>query len=132
MACGAQSKTELHPFVGCWETENGLEREGWTVDPSGWLIGYAASRNEAGEVTFFEHMRIESDGALTVTGQDGTQTRFKATETDNETVFRFENPAHDYPQVIVYDRQGDALNAYMALADGSKRVEFNKRACQGS
>jgi len=63
-ACGQttapESDVDLHPFVGCWENENGLEREGWTIDLSGWLIGYAASRDTDGNVTFFEHMRIET------------------------------------------------------------------------
>ena len=81
-ACGQSTIPQdnaLHPFVGCWETENGLEREGWTIDPSGWLIGYAASRDADGNVTFFEHMRVERSGdneVLVVTGQNNNETRF--------------------------------------------------------
>jgi len=60
-----------HPLLGCWESDDGLEREVWTTDPSGWMIGYAASRNADGGVTFFEHMRVEQGSAeevLVVTG----------------------------------------------------------------
>jgi len=124
-----------HPFVGCWENENGLEREGWTIDPSGWLIGYAASRDDAGNVTFFEHMRIERSKdpeTLVVTGQDGSETRFARRIGEAATEYRFENPDHDYPQVIVYKRNGDTLNAYIALMDGTKKVSFDKSTCKGS
>lgn len=34
-ASDAVAPEPLHPFVGCWENDNGLEREGWTIDPSG-------------------------------------------------------------------------------------------------
>ncbi len=33
-ACGSQHstspQTDLHPFVGCWQSEDGLGIEGWT------------------------------------------------------------------------------------------------------
>jgi len=125
----------LHPFLGCWETENGLEREGWTIDPSGWLIGYAASRDIDGNVIFFEHMRVERNKApeiLVVTGQDNGETRFTRRIGDDIAEYRFENPDHDYPQVIVYKRNGDALNAYIALMDGTKKVSFDKSTCKGN
>ena len=129
------SPEPLHPFVGCWETENGLEREGWTIDPSGWLVGYAASRDEKGNVTFFEHMRIERGGEaekLVVTGQDNSEARFTRQMTDNEAEYRFENPDHDYPQIIVYERNGDELNAYIDLMDGGQKVSFDKSTCKGN
>jgi len=98
-ACGQSSAPEqaidLHPFVGCWDTENGLEREGWTIDPSGWLIGYAASRDTDGNVTFFEHMRIETTRdpeMLVVTGRDNSETRFARRVGEDTSEYRFENP----------------------------------------
>ena len=126
--------TALHPFVGCWETENGLEREGWTIDPSGWLVGYAASRDADNNVTFFEHMRIEQGDmeVLVVTGQDNSETRFIRLAGADPDEYRFENPAHDYPQLIVYKRNGDDLNAYIALMDGTKKVTFDKSVCKGN
>jgi len=136
-ACQPAAETSApespHPFVGCWENENSLEREGWTIDPSGWLIGYAASRDAEGNVTFFEHMRIErgvDTEVLVVTGQDNSETRFTRRKTDTPDEYRFENPTHDYPQVIVYQREGDALKAYIDLIAGGKRVSFDKRLCK--
>ena len=138
-ACQQSSSPEtssLHPFIGCWENESGLEREGWTIDPSGWLVGYAASRDAEGSVTFFEHMRVERSKdpeMLVVTGQDNSETRFaRRVGEDNSEEYRFENPKHDYPQVIVYKRNGDDLNAYISLMDGTKKVTFDKSACKGN
>jgi len=137
MSCADQTMTphDNHPFIGCWENETGLDREGWTIDPSGWLIGYAASRDGAGNITFFEHMRIErsdKQDVLVVTGQDNSEARFTRRDKHNSQEFWFENPAHDYPQIIVYKRKGDDLQAYIALMDGTKKVTFNKRACKVS
>jgi len=138
VACNQPSKPKdeaIHPFVGCWENETGLEREGWTIDPSGWLIGYAASRDANGNVTFFEHMRVERNKdreILVVTGQDNSETRFTRLLVEDATEYRFENPDHDYPQVIVYKRNGDALNAYIDLMDGGKKVSFDKTRCKGT
>lgn len=137
-ACQQASPPEtssLHPFIGCWENDTGLEREGWTIDPSGWLVGYAASRDAEGQVTFFEHMRIErseESEMLVVTGRDNSETHFKRQIGDDREEYRFENSGHDYPQLIVYKRKGDDLNAYIALMDGTKKVTFDKSVCKGN
>jgi len=41
----------------------------------------------------------------------------------------FINSAHDYPQLIHYQREGDALKAHIALEDGSNRRDFSYQAC---
>ena len=133
-ATETSAPTTVHPFVGCWAAEKGLEREGWTIDPSGWLVGYAASRDAGGNVIFFEHMRIERGSeseVLVVTGQDNSKAKFTRRKIDNPNDYRFENPEHDYPQVIVYQRNGDVLNAYIDLMGGGKRVNFDKSICKG-
>ncbi len=132
-ACQPEPQKTSHPFIGCWETENGLEREMWTADPSGWLIGYALSRDESGKVTFFEHMRIErGEGTevLVVNGRDGAMTRFTRRMTDNPEVFQFEYLDHDFPQIIHYQRNGNQLNAYISAMDGSNKTPFDKSKCK--
>lgn len=122
-----------HPFVGCWESDNGLSREGWTIDPSGWLVGYAISRDDAGRVSFYESMRIERGSGADVfvaTGADGSTTRFPREETGDPAEFKFVNPDHDYPQVITYYTSPSRLDAQISLLDGSERVEFLKAACK--
>ena len=121
-----------HPFVGCWDSENGLSREGWTIDPSGWLIGYAINRSEDGSVQFYESMRVErGDGpdVFVASGSDGSTTRFPREETSDVDEFRFVNPEHDFPQVIVYRSSPGRLDAEISLLDGTNRVVFLKAAC---
>jgi hypothetical protein len=41
----------------------------------------------------------------------------------------FINGAHDYPQLIHYERQEDRLTAHIALEDGSNRRDFAYATC---
>ena len=41
----------------------------------------------------------------------------------------FLNGAHDYPQLIHYERDSDTLRAHIALEDGSNRRDFTYNAC---
>jgi len=122
-----------HPFVGCWESESGQSREVWVEDPSGWLFGYAANRNENGDVGFFEHMRVErseSGEVFVAIGGDISTTRFQRQDTSDAAEYRFVNSEHDYPQVIVYRTSPGRLDAEISLLDGSRRVDFKKAACK--
>lgn len=130
----ASTDVPLHPFIGCWESESGLSREGWTIDPSGWLVGYSANRGADNAVTFFEFMRVErQEGApdvLVVSGADGSTVRF-VREMAGEGVFKYVNVAHDYPQVITYRPTPGRLDADISLLDGSQKTAFPKAACAG-
>lgn len=122
-----------HPLVGCWDSADEQSREGWTIDPSGWLIGYSADRNEDGAVVFFEFLRIERGGSeevLVVVGQSGDMVRFGRVPHPDPMTFRFENPEHDYPQVITYVRRDDRLDAEIAYLDGTETRQFLKSACR--
>jgi len=128
-ACSAEVQRNIpdqHPFVGCWESADGLAVESWTQDPSGWLFGYAVNRDETGKVTFFEQMRMDGE-ALYVTGPNDDTIAFKLADMVPDIVF--ENPDHDFPQRIVYSPSGNKLHAYIELIDGSNRVNFNKQVC---
>ncbi len=116
-----------HPFVGCWQSEDGLAIEGWTQDPSGWLFGYAVNRDPSNQVTFFEQMRIDDDG-LVVIDLNNDATRFQQVEAGPEWVF--ENPEHDYPQRITYRPSQGRLDAEISLMNGSQKVTFLKSACE--
>ena len=123
----------LHPFLGCWESDDGLFREGWTQDPSGWLIGYSARRTAQNDVEFFEFMRVEriqgQPDVLVVVDAENAGTRF--TREEGETgIYRFVNAEHDYPQVITYRPEGDRLDAWISRLDGSQVYEFPKAACK--
>ncbi len=127
---GAAAKP--NPMLGCWESEDGLDREVWTADPSGWLFGYALSRDEQGRIIFVEQMRIETVGdreELVVVGQQGMSVRFVRTPSE-AGVRRYENPEHDYPQVIIYKPGPGRLNAYVAYLNGTGRTDFKKNRCK--
>lgn len=122
-----------HPFIGCWETEDGLSKEQWIADPSGWMFGYALDRGSDGSVLFFEQVRIEvipeAPNTFVVVGaRDGDIVRF-AQEAGEENEYRFVNAEHDYPQVITYRPNGDELNAEISKLDGSDARQFNKKRC---
>lgn len=122
----------VHPFVGCWTSDDGLSREGWTIDPSGWLFGYALDRDAEGEVVFHEQMRLERSTekeVLVVTGMDGATTSFTREEMGASETYRFVNAEHDYPQVIEYYPTHDRLDAAIMTLDGENRRGFKKKAC---
>lgn len=123
-----------HPFTGCWQSGDGQAREVWTRDPSGWLFGYAANRGDDGDVTFFEHMRIETRGdkeVLIVMGPNDTPTEFIRQLTGAADEYQYVNPAHDYPQVITYKPSPGRLDAVISKTGGANPREFLKRACDG-
>ena len=115
-----------HPFAGCWQSEDGLAREVWSADPSGWLFGYALNRNAAGEVTFFEQMRFDGN-ELHVSGPNDDTISFSLVESGSSYVF--ENSEHDFPQRITYVPSPGRLDAHISLMDGSEKINFLKQAC---
>ena len=96
----------IHPFIGCWESEEGRSTEYWQHDRSGWMVGYGRSFDNDGQVSFFEHLRIETNEnseRLVVSGMAAPPVAFDRVETENPHIYRFENAGHDFPQVISYE-----------------------------
>jgi hypothetical protein len=63
--------------------------------------------------TFFEYLRIQrtDDGIFFVASPNGVPgTAFRLVEASGQRV-TFANPEHDYPQRIIYWREGDVLHA---------------------
>lgn len=125
----SEDPTETHPFVGCWQSDDGLSIEGWTQDPSGWLFGYAVNRDENNKVKFFEQMRFDGE-YLTVIGPNDDPTPFRMVKSGPDYIF--ENPEHDYPQRITYSPTAKGLDANISRLDGSDRVDFSKTPCPSS
>lgn len=122
-----------HPFVGCWQSKDGLSREAWVADPSAWLFGYALDRNEDGAIGFFEQTRLEVSGDKTtfvVIGDKGDIVRFEREDIGDPNVFKFVNAAHDFPQVITYRPTADRLDAEISKLDGSNVIPFLKVTCK--
>ncbi len=109
-----QGLEQLSWLVGSWGTSDGncFSEEHWIALRGGTMLG--VNRSTEGAVTkFFEFLRIESSrDAVTYWGAPlgSAPTPFRMTSV---SPFRavFENPEHDFPQRIIYERTGDELLA---------------------
>jgi hypothetical protein len=115
-------------MAGCWSGQAGpmTFEETWTRAASGNMMGIARTL-KSGRVVFSEFMRIEAkDGIVVYTPRIGSKQapvdfRLKSLS-DTEVVF--ENPAHDFPQLILYRRTAEGLQARIEGIDkGKQRAE---------
>jgi len=98
-------------LAGCWRGNvNQREfREQWMPLRGDLMVGVGHTVN-AGKTQDYEYLRLEprADGVYYValpSGQKETAFRLASVETDGgDTIFTFANPAHDFPQRIVYRR----------------------------
>lgn len=102
-------------MAGCWNGDAGRGRiiaESWTPPTVNVMLG--TTRYLAGDRTVsWEFTLIEADSAgITMTPHPRGQapTPFRLTRLAPDTAV-FENPAHDFPQRIVYRRAADTLIA---------------------
>lgn len=114
-------------LAGHWRSEDGsrVTDEVWLAPAQGLMTGM--SRTHGGKAAFFEFVRIEQRGdALYYIAQPrgGPATEFRAVDIAADAI-TFENPSHDFPQRIVYERrESDALSARIEGRIGGKsRVE---------
>ena len=98
---------DLKFMAGCWA--GGPTEEVWLKPLGGTLLGVSRTVKE-GKTAFTEYMQIvEEDGMLVYKVQlrlAGKLTVFKLKSLTKDEVV-FSNPAHDFPQRIIYRRQPD-------------------------
>lgn len=124
--------TDLGWMSGRWETvsaEGDWTEESWAPPRGGLMLGY--SRSGAGErLREFEFMRIEAgeDGVPAYLAQPAGRpaVAFRLTAHDAGSA-TFDNPAHDFPQRIVYRRTGDTMVATISALDGSNAMSWTYR-----
>ncbi len=122
-------------LTGCWggNVDGGTYEECWMSPVSNFMQG-SGRMVVKGQIVMREHMTIEKDGddiVMYIFGygeklkpdEQGT-IGFKLTKS-SKTELVFENPAHDYPQRIVYtkDKKGNIVTR-IELVDGSKPMNF--------
>lgn len=116
-AAGQQKVSDVSWLSGCWEAKieaRGLQiTEMWMKPAGGMMIG-AGRTIRNGKVVDYEFLRIveEVDGVFYVAKPTANkdETKFKLTKASaGELVF--ENPAHDFPQRVIYKLNGNRLNA---------------------
>ncbi len=126
----AQDKTklgELHWFSGCWETKDDAKKllvsEQWMKPVGGMMLGVGRTVKN-GKAVDFEFMRIEQKGNdvffIAKPRANNDETPFKLIKSiGSEAVF--ENPEHDFPQRVMYKRQGTKLTGRI---EGSNNGKF--------
>lgn len=121
-------------LAGSWCGGRGDTRieEVWLRPGGGLMLGM--SRTGGPRRTEFEHLRIETQGG-TLVYQAQPQGRPAVPFTigrQGADFVEFDNPQHDFPQRIRYQRQGDQLRAEISGPgrDGQlKTIAFDYRAC---
>ena len=115
-------------IAGSWVSANGSEtvEEHWTSPAGGAML--AVSRTIAGgKLAEFEYLRIvERAGGLVYIAQPNGRppTEFAMTKVDAHSV-TFENPQHDFPKMIRYEKRGDGtIVASIAGTGGANAMSW--------
>ncbi len=108
-----RSLADLSWMAGSWATNDGgkVSEEHWTKPAGGLMLG--VHRDIGGAKTAFEFLRIEeSSGKITylASPQGQPATPFELVESAAQRAV-FANPEHDFPQRILYWREGASLCA---------------------
>ena len=121
---------------GCWvqTRPNGVVEELWTAPGGGVMLGLGRTLKD-GKLREYEFVRIvEADGSLAYmaepSGQEKATFPLKSLTADQAV---FENPAHDFPQRVIYRRL--APDAVIARIEGqiggqAKSVDFPYKRCE--
>ncbi|MHC4128065.1 MAG: DUF6265 family protein [Planctomycetota bacterium] len=102
-------------LTGSWVlvSGNAVSEEHWTRPRGGTMLGLNRTVID-GRTAAFEYTRIEStpEGIVYLASPQGRHppTRFALVGSGPRRAV-FENPGHDFPQRIVYERTGDRLDA---------------------
>lgn len=139
-APAAQARTldELGWLAGCWraETARSVVTEVWLAPPMPAMLGYSYTQR-AGETVAWEQTRIamiDDVPHFIAMPNGGAAVSFRLRENDAAQTATFENPAHDFPQVVAYARDGDALTATISTIDGGDPIVFSYQriACEAT
>ena len=131
LASPAAEVAELHWLAGHWvaQQDSGWAEEVWLPPRDGLMLGLGRNGNGAGR-TGFEFLRIsaDADGTLVywAAPSGGTPVPFRAEHVVGQEA-HFSNPDHDFPQRIVYRRDGDQLEATISTLDGGNPIRFEWR-----
>ena len=130
----------LRWLAGCWELRSGnrVTMEMW-MPPAGGLMLGASRTLSGGAIREFEQLRIRAEGGkLVYTALPSRQKEASFTSAQvTDSSVTFENPAHDFPQRIIYRRRGaDALVARIEGPGptGPRGIDFqmNRVSCTAS
>jgi hypothetical protein len=130
---------DLGWITGCWERKDPAKQlrivEQWMEPDGGAMLGMSRTVKD-GKMTGYEFLRIVGDAGtikyISRPSGNSSDTEFPVLSlTSNEVIFS--NPQHDFPQRIIYRRDGDKLNARIeGTANGKTRgidFPYTRAAC---
>ncbi len=111
-------------LAGKWKTKNANPsfEEHWMSPQGGAMIGMGRSMDGA-KLDFHEYLRIEQrqNGLIYVAQPMGRkETEFRLAR-ENKNTLVFENPEHDFPQVIEYKKREDGSLSVRVSGLGKKK-----------
>lgn len=122
IASGQDAQPAAKPTVqalgwisGCWESARGkrYNEEHWMKPSGNTMLGMSRTVSDGRTVQFeFLRLHADKDGNIFYTAKPSGQSEasFKLVSwKENEAVF--EDPAHDFPQRIIYRRNGETMQA---------------------
>jgi hypothetical protein len=114
---------------GCWESTPPTRsvEESWTTAKGGSMIGVGRTIRD-GKMTAYGMILLREQGdrlAYEAHASGQASTTFVSTRISASEIV-FENPAHDFPQVVGYCRDGNSLLAWIRGTHNGKerRIEF--------
>ncbi|MEZ4423608.1 MAG: DUF6265 family protein [Gemmatimonadota bacterium] len=133
----SQTATDTLPvwMAGCWEQRRGdrITREDWTAPLGGMMFGLSVTlRGDSARA--WEFLRIapgERGPAYHASPSGQAPTTFAWADAGPDWIV-FEDPQHDFPQRIRYERLGaDSLRALVGTMDGTRgfEVRWGRRDC---
>jgi hypothetical protein len=114
-------------LAGAWASGDGAARETWLA--SGALLLGVGFRAEGGRTAFWEVMTVDADDGLLrlrAMPAGAAATEFEAEDVGPGRI-AFDNPAHDAPKRIAYERRGDRLAAHTFDAGPRPAASFSWR-----
>ncbi len=129
------TEAQLDWLAGAWCSDNGkvFSQEVWQQPQFGLMLATNLQYNREKNRSSFEYMRIDSRGEKTQFFAQPMGTAAVAFELvqSAEQMLRFENPQHDYPQFIQYQRQGTELVATIGrLDDPDSNSQWRWQPCE--
>ena len=131
----SSSVQDLAWMSGCWASVAGEPGSGemWTAPAGGTLLGVSRTV-KGGRTVAHEFMQIRETGpgqiAFIALPSGQKEASFPLVRLSGQEVV-FENPQHDFPQRVIYRREGDLLTGRIEGREGgeTKAFDFPMKRC---
>ena len=125
MPAAAQRKSpvqQLSWLAGCWRQSAGLRvvDEQWMTPRAGLMLGMSRTVRDDTLIVEYEQLRIADNaaGAIYHAEPSGQAPSDFTAASVSDTMVTFANPAHDFPQRIIYRKRG--ADSLIARIEGTR------------